>query len=321
MIAHLQHYAPEVFAVKTRGGTFSCTSPFVQRFLKNHLGWVLRKTTRAAQKTPVNAEDQCKASFCRQAISIRNYHIPACLRVNIDQSQVLLNDAGDRTYEVVGSRQVDGAGKEEKRAFTVLMGVSANGNVLPFQVIWKGKTAGSLPPSTSPFYDEAVAIGITFVPSQTPTYWSTFLTMISYIEITLIPFYNRHKAELGLPKDQEVILQLDVWSVHRSKQFRDHISRVWPEIILDYVPGGCTGIWQPCDVGMQRLMKVVIRRSQQEDIIEETLLQIQAGVPPHQIKLDTSVVTLRRRSVRWMVNAYNSINDPTIVKRVSTAVL
>jgi len=37
------------------------------------------------------------------------------------------------------------AGTEEKRAFTLVVGVSASDDVLPFQAIYKGKTSLSLP--------------------------------------------------------------------------------------------------------------------------------------------------------------------------------
>jgi hypothetical protein len=317
MIAHIEHTAASLFAVKTKSGVFSCSVRYVRKFLKSHLNWTLRKATRAAQKVPANAQAQCRASFLRQALSIRNHHIPAELRVNIDQAQIVLQDTGNMTYECIGAKQIAVIGKEEKRAFTVLMGVSASGEVLPFQVVWKGKTAASLPSPSSPYWTDAADIGIKFVYSGTDTYWSNHQTMYSYISDILMPYYHRQKTKLNLPDDQEELLQLDVWSVHRSAEFSAHVKATWPTIIRDYVPGGCTGIWQPCDVGMQRLMKVVVRRSQQEDIVQETLAMLKKGVPPKDIKLDDSIKTLRDRSVKWLVEAFRAINDPQIVKKVT----
>lgn len=34
-----------------------------------------------------------------------------------------------------------------------------------------------------------------------------------------------------------------------------------PNIQLEYVPGGCTGIWQACDVEIQRVFKHAIYRA------------------------------------------------------------
>jgi len=42
-------------------------------------------------------------------------------------------------------------------------------------------------------------------------------------------------------------------------------------IQLDFVPGGCTGLWQPCNVGIQRLLKHEIRRAVRADVIVEAL--------------------------------------------------
>ncbi|KAI0682318.1 hypothetical protein BC835DRAFT_1228004, partial [Cytidiella melzeri] len=138
MVAHIQHTSPALFAVKTKVGTFLCSIRYVQSFLRNHMRWSIRKATRAAQKIPLDAEAKCRASFLRQALSIRNHQIYPELRVNIDQTQVVLQDTGNRTYDTIGSTQVQVVGKEEKRAFTVLLGVSASGEVLPFQAVWKG---------------------------------------------------------------------------------------------------------------------------------------------------------------------------------------
>ncbi|KAF8836369.1 hypothetical protein BDN67DRAFT_911297, partial [Paxillus ammoniavirescens] len=64
-----------------------------------------------------------------------------------------------------------------------------------------------------------------------------------------------------------------------------------------FVPGGCTGIAQPCDVGIQHPFKLAVRWSQHADIVEESLslLKKQDDVPI--IRLDMSLPTLRNRSL------------------------
>lgn len=87
-------------------------------------------------------------------------------------------------------------------------------------------------------------------------------------------------------------------------------------IILDYVPGGCTGLFQPCDVGIQKLFKAAIRRAQHNDIVQETIQQLDSGVRPQDVKLDTRLGVLRNCSVSWLVEAYHAINKPEIVLKV-----
>lgn len=316
MVATLRELAPEVFSVKTKLGRFQCSIQWVRRFLRVHLRWSMRRATRAAQKIPLNAQEQCRASFCRHALAIRDYGIPAELIVNIDQAQVVLQDTSGRTYETTGSGQVSVIGLEEKRAFTVLAGVSSNGAALPFQVIWKGKTGASLPSASSPGYAEAVKLGIRFEYSNTDTYWSTYETMCSYVTNILVPYFMSIKIKLKLSPDHECILLLDVWSVHRSERFRAWMKKTYPWIIMSFVPGGCTGIWQPCDVGIQRLMKLAIRRAQHEDVVSEVQAQLKKGTAPGEMKIATGLPVLRSRSVQWLVNAYNAVNDEAIVKKV-----
>lgn len=132
-----------------------------------------------------------------------------------------------------------------------MTGVSAGGDLLPFQCMWQGNTPAVLPKPTAPGYEEANALGFLFEFTHTSTYWSTEATMKSYVKNTLIPHFHHYKEKLGLPQCQCCVWQLDVWSVHISVSFREWMATEYPWIILDYVPPGCTGLFQPCDVGMQ----------------------------------------------------------------------
>jgi hypothetical protein len=106
------------------------------------------------------------------------------------------------------------AGKEEKRAITVVMAISDAGDVSPPQIIFKGKTKASLPSSTSPFWAEATNIG------DTDTYWSIFDLMCKLIVDILIPYFTAQKLRYDVP---ECVLQVDVWTVHRQIAFRTSI--------------------------------------------------------------------------------------------------
>ena len=90
------------------------------------------------------------------------------------------------------------------------------------------------------------------------------------------------------------------------------MAKEYPYIILVYVPGGCTGIFQPCDVGIQRPFKLSVKKSYHEDLVEEVLAQEGKDT----FTMDTSVGRLRDRSVRWLWNAYNVLRNPELVKKV-----
>ncbi|KDQ56439.1 hypothetical protein JAAARDRAFT_132442, partial [Jaapia argillacea MUCL 33604] len=77
-------------------------------------------------------------SFFRIAVMICDEDIPACLIVNMDQTQCLYSAGNKLTYVRKGSKQVSVVGMDKKRAFTLVIGISLSGKVLPFQVVYAG---------------------------------------------------------------------------------------------------------------------------------------------------------------------------------------
>lgn len=74
------------------------------------------------------------------------------------------------TWSQTGAKQVGMVGMDEKRAFTLVVGVVADGSLLPFQAVFVGKTKASIPSATdSPNYDEAIDAGFKFECSGTGT--------------------------------------------------------------------------------------------------------------------------------------------------------
>ncbi|KAG9125184.1 hypothetical protein FRC07_008640 [Ceratobasidium sp. 392] len=316
MAAVIQHEAPEIFRQKNKKGRAYCLSnSTVRRFLCNQLGWSFRRATRAAQKTPSNAPTLLRQSFLRLACLIRDEDIPACCIVNADQTQVVYSAGTDSTWNERGQRQVGVLGADEKRAFTLVAGISMSGSAIPPQVIYAGKTARCTPDPSSSGFARAQESGICFIPSGTTSYWSSFATMQLYVTDHLVPYFLDQIRMNNLPTNQRCVFQIDCWSVHRSAQFRNWMTANYPWIVLQYVPGGCTGLFQACDVGIQRLLKLAIQQACHEDIIQETLDLLEAGADPSEIANDTTLKTLRNRSVRWVLEGYNSINNSDLVKK------
>lgn len=198
-------------------------------------------------------------SLLRQAYSVHHYMIPCELWVNSDQTQVIYQQNSTSTYETKGSCQVSTVGHDEKRAFTLNVAVSASGMLLPFQAIFQGKTPASLPSRNAPCYHKAMELGFIFGISSNDTYWANIEMMKTFVTLILVPYFDTHKQWLGLELDQECIWQLDVWPVHVSLEFHTWMHENYPWIILDYIPGGCTGLWQPCDVSIQHPLKHAVK--------------------------------------------------------------
>lgn len=317
MVGVIKHKAPEIFIQKNRSGKpYELSSSSVRRFLREELGWSPRRSTRPAQKFPPNVDTVLLKAFFRFACLIRDEAIPPCCIVNADQTQVVYSAGSGSTWNRTGERQVSVLGADEKRAFTLMVGVAMSGHLLPPQAIYAGKTTRSVPDSLSPGYARSCELGFRFLPSMKSTYWSTLSTMQLYISEHLAPFFLEQIRTNNLPDGQRCVFQIDCWSVHRSAEFRAWMSTHYPWIILQYVPGGCTGLFQACDVGIQRILKLAIRHACHEDIVEETLELLEAHVPASEIVNDSTLKTLRDRSVRWILAGYDAVNDVNLIQKV-----
>ncbi|KAG9122905.1 hypothetical protein FRC07_000524, partial [Ceratobasidium sp. 392] len=316
MVGLIEHEAPELFTQPTQcGKPFKLSDSSVRRFLHEELGWSLRRATRAAQKTPSNVGSVLRRAFLRLACLVRDEDIPPCCIVNSDQTQVVYSTGSGSSWSKTGERQVSIIGADEKRAFTLMVGVSLSGKVLPLQAIYAGKTTRSVPDPSSPGFERAHNLGFDFVPSLKGTYWSTLATMQSYVTDHLAPFFLEQIRTHNLPPSQRCTWQIDCWSLHRCALFRDWMKLNYPWIALQYVPGGCTGLFQACDVGIQRVLKLAIRSACHQDIVNETLELLQSGTPPSEVVNDTTLKTLRNHSVRWILEGYDAVNDEDLVKK------
>ncbi|KIO18300.1 hypothetical protein M407DRAFT_84106, partial [Tulasnella calospora MUT 4182] len=142
IVAFVERDAPHLFTYRGKNGEgtpFRCSDEFVRKFLKTNLNWTWRQATKAAQKLPVDAAQQTRRTFLRMAATIRDETIDPCFIINADQTQVVYYSGTQKTYAPRGSKQVAVVGQEEKRAFTLMVAVSQDGSVLPFQAVYQGR--------------------------------------------------------------------------------------------------------------------------------------------------------------------------------------
>ncbi|KAF9220990.1 hypothetical protein BS17DRAFT_847189 [Gyrodon lividus] len=93
----------------------------------------------------------------------------------------------------------------------------------------------------------------------------------------IAPYLDTEKDMLGLPPSQKAIWQIDIWSIHHLQQFHMWMKEFHLTIVLQFMPGGCTSILQPCDVGIQWVFKHLLKHSYHADIMTMTT-QIERGV-------------------------------------------
>ena len=255
MIGIITARSPQIFEVsvvrKVQGfyvwDYFHCRESFVRKFLQQELKWSLRRSTRPGKKIPDGVNDILTDAFLRLVHTISENSIAVEFSVNTDQTLVIYAAGASETYAPIGSKQVEAVGKDEKRGFTVVVGISMNGDVLPFQAVYAGQTYRSLPTSDAPYYSEATDVLKFRFESGGSNHWSTLSTMQKYVQHILLPYFESYKRD----PNQLCIWKIDCWSVHWSEEFRDWMYVTYPWIRIHYIPANCTGLFQPCDVGIQ----------------------------------------------------------------------
>jgi len=256
---------------------FQCSDKFITNTLASYLNYTYRTATRAVQKAPADWEKQCEDAFLRLVAVIRTYRVPPELVLNADQTGLCLIPTGNKTWAEKGAKQVDVFGKEEKRQFTLMVATSAAGDILPFQSIHKGKTAGVLPGVR--YRTEGEELGIRWVPGG-QKHWSSFKSMVKvrpnnllgsvdstnkhdspsqWIEDIVVPYTREIKKRLGLPERQRSALFIDCWSVHRGEEFRSYMKKHHQNIRILFIPGGCT---DPHPMQLHRTNGYLIRHRQ-----------------------------------------------------------
>lgn len=78
----------------------------------------------------------CPYAALQLAYLVAKHKIPKQLTVNADQTGANVVPVDSHTYAKVGAKTVRMVGLEDKRALTVQMAVSADGDTLPCQVIF-----------------------------------------------------------------------------------------------------------------------------------------------------------------------------------------
>ena len=91
----------------------------------------------------------------------------------------------------------------------------------------------------------------------------------------------------------------------------DFMKHFHSNIKLVFIPGGCTGEAQPCDVFIQRPFKHALLQRFSEWASQQVIIQIENGIAASGVKLDLSVKTLKDNFCSWVLSAWNKVRSMT----------
>lgn len=275
---------------------------FISNWARQQLDWRWRARTTAASKLPADWEAQGVLMAKRIAATMEMHSVHPSLIVNLDQTGAKLVPSSAWTYEKCNSSSVAVIGADDKRQITACLASALNGDLLPLQLIFQGKTARSLPEATAASI--AAQCHLTF----SENHWSSQTTMREYITEILMPYAETCIRKHRLHADAHIILVLDVWSVHKSEEFRMFLRTQHPRIHLVFVPANCTSKLQVADVSLQRPFKHSITRRFNEWAVRQIKEQIVSNNVVGLAGL-LKMSTVKPLALQWCVESWSVLKE------------
>lgn len=280
-------------------------------FVKEKMGWTWRSTTTGT-KLPEDWKEMGILMLKRVAVWIddvnstptKTFH--RSLLINLDQTGVHLVPKTKYTYAERTQKHagVNGLGEDDKRQITAVMASSADGDLLPLQLIYQGKTQRCEVKATAQSHPSVIAAVNTFHITHSHNHWSTLETMKQYIQHVIIAYMQQKIIQHRLPADSKAIILLDCWSVHRSEEFLAYMKAQHKNIICVFIPPNCTSKLQVADTHLNFPFKRGIRSRFNDYVVQEMLNTMDKK---EQIEIDLTMGTLKPLLLQWIYDTWSKM--------------
>lgn len=282
------------------GGPVSLKMSWAHSLFKR-MNYVQRKATTSQPKLSGQDFDKLKEDFLNDiATTVLMEEIPAELIMNFDQTGIKIVPSATWTMEQQGSKCVTMTGLNDKRQITLVVCGTLIGDVLPFQVIYKGKTD-----RCHPKYNFPLDWNIT----HSPKHWSTEETSKEYVVEVLVPYVNRMRETVG---NSPALVIMDNFKgqvtpgVLKLLQDNDiHVCRL---------PPNTTDRLQPMDVSVNKPIKQFLRNKFEDWFTQKIVSQLEGHDINDIDKLDIiptdlSMRTLKHIGAEWLVETFEYIQQ------------
>jgi transposase len=248
-------------------------------------GLVFRLGTNKSQRSP--AEVAAEALDYMQTVARPKIAQGQGIRhedfiLNMDQTPIPFTFNARKTIESVGRRTVHirKSTNDTKRA-TYAVTVTASGKILKPLLVFKGTRNGRIMIREFPTYEDDM------VYLCQPAAWMDEGVMLIWVDQVLRPYVQTKPAGV-IP-----ILFLDSYRCHMMQSVVGKIQDLGVEV--EIIPGGCTCLCQPVDVGINKPLKNRIRQQWEEWMVQEGL------------ETGTTAPPKRQDIVGWVRTATNSL--------------
>ncbi|KAG7365792.1 DDE superfamily endonuclease [Nitzschia inconspicua] len=231
-----------------RAKTYEVQYQLIRRLCNSNC-LVNRRRTHVSQEHPQEAIDRAEEwlSEIRPILSAPN--VLKEYIINMDQTPLPFSLASSTTLELEGEKTVTvrQTGNSKTRC-TVSLTITADGGKLKPMIIFKGQRGGTIATrelAASQYRDNMVL-------SCQSNAWQDEENMNDWVDGVLVPHLQQHAA--GSP----VYLFLDQFAAHDTASFRTRMDSLG--VTLKLIPGKCTWVLQPIDVGIGKPFKDRVRQ-------------------------------------------------------------
>jgi hypothetical protein len=167
--------------------------------------------------------------------------------LNMDQTPVYFLMSTKRTLEVVEKRTIHiRTSTNDTRRATMAVTIAGDGTVLPSMIIFKGKHNGRIAQSELKTY----LAGHHYRCQEVA--WMDERVMLTWFEEVLAPYVAT------APED---IIPLLIWDSYRCHMMASVVSKIQGlGVEVKHIPGGCTYLCQPVDVGFNKPFKSRVQK-------------------------------------------------------------
>jgi hypothetical protein len=243
----------------------------VRRFLRAH-NIVYRAATHEAQKAPQESQDAAKAFVLSLVPTINAPNRQLKYIVNMDQTPVYFSMTPKTTLETRGVRTVNvRSSSGSTMRVTVAVTVTAGGDLLTPLLVFKGVPGGRIEKNEFPKIVAAVGDCILTVQERA---WMSEPLLLLWVEKVLKLWVDQ------APQGIVPLLLLDSYKCHLMASVVNKIQALGCQV--EHIPGGCTGLTQPVDVGIGKPLKNRMRNCWEDYMIDVGLQELLTRPPSRQ---------------------------------------
>ena len=204
-------------------------------------------------------------------------------------------------YDKKGSKKVEVTSLDDKRQITAVVCGTLSGEVLPMQLIYKGKTSACLPNVEYPLGWHITC---------TPNHWSNEEKTREYIHRILLPYVQNKRKELKLPESFPALAIFDVFKGQTTEAVYQLLEE--NNIYVVSIPANCTDRLQPMDLSVNKCIKDFLKKEFNAWYSQKVYEQSGEETP---VPVDLRLSVLKPLGAQWLINTFNYLvsNNDIIV--------